>query len=228
FFERLFERIDATPGIEAAGATSWLPMAGMGSATGYSVVGRPAPPAGQEPVTDVRVIANQYFKAMGIPLLKGRLFNERDAADLKGRIIVNEAMARKQWPGEDALGKRVRVMWSNDQDDEIIGVVGDVHETTLDAQPREAIYWPYARSVYSGMAIAVRTAVDPQAAARTIAGLIHAQDPLLAVFDVQTLEDVVSSSVAERRLTMLLLTVFACAALLLAAVGIYGVIAYSV
>jgi putative ABC transport system permease protein len=228
FFERLFARIDATPGVVAAGATSFLPIAGLGAATGFSVVGRPLPPRGQEPVTDVRVVTNNYFKAMGIPLLKGRLFDEHDPSDARGRVIVNETMARRHWPGEDPIGKKIRVNWSDDQDDEIIGVVGDVHQTSLDTEPRETNYWPYARSVYTGMTLAVRTSGDPAPVVKAIVGLVHEQDPLLAVASIRTLDEVVSRSVAERRVTMLLLTVFAGAALLLAAVGIYGVIAYTV
>ena len=228
FFKRLFARIDALPGVEASGATSFLPLVGLGSATGFEIVGKPAPPRGNEPVCDVRVITNNYLKAMGIPLLRGRLFNEDDPADSKNRVVINETMARKYWPGEDAIGRRVKISWSDSREDEIIGIVGDTKHASLSAEARATNYWPYPRSVYGTMTLAIRTAGDAKGIVNAVTAIIHEQDPQLAVADVRTMEDVVSLSVAQQRLTMLLLTIFAGAALLLAGVGIYGVIAYSV
>ena len=228
FFQRLFNRIDALPGIEAAGAASFLPIAGLGAATSYDVIGQPKQPAGQDHVADVRVVTNQYFKAMGIPLLKGRLFNEQDKADSTGRIIINETMARRHWPGEDPIGKRVSVSWNDEREDEIIGVVGDIRTQALEVQPRAMTYWPYPRFAYPGMAIAIRTTVDAQSIAKTVVALVHEQDPSLAVSNIKTMEAVVSDSVAQRRLTMQIIAILALAALVLAAVGIYGVIAYAV
>ena len=228
FFQTAFDRIDVLPGVQAAGAVSFLPITGLGSATGYEVVGQPIPPVGQGPVTDVRVIVNDYFKAMGIPLLRGRLFNEQDAADNTNRVIVNEAMVRRHWPNQDPIGKKVKISWDDDREDEIVGVVGDVRHQGLEAAPRPTIYWPLGRYAYGSMTFAIRTATDPASIVNEVGRIIRDQDPNLAVADVQTLDEVVEKSVAQRRLTMLLLTIFACAALVLAAVGIYGVIAYSV
>ena len=228
FFQTVFDRIDTLPGVQAAGAVSFLPMVGLGAATSYEVVGQPVAPAGQEPVADVRVVANDYFKAMGIPLVRGRLFNEQDAADTKNRVIVNETMARRHWPNEDPIGKNVKISWNDTREDEIVGVVGDVRHQGLEAAPRSMTYWPHGRFAYGSMTFAVRAATDPAAVVNGIGRIIREQDANLAVADVQTLDEVVDKSVAQRRLTMLLLTVFACAALVLAAVGIYGVIAYSV
>jgi putative ABC transport system permease protein len=228
FFQTAFDRIDALPGVQAAGAVSFLPITGLGSATGYQVVGQPIPPAGQGPVCDVRVIVNDYFKAMGIPLLRGRLFNEQDAADNTNRVIVNEAMVRRHWPNEDPIGKKVKISWNDDREDEIVGVVGDVRHQGLETSPRSTIYWPHGRFAYGSMTFAIRTATDPASIVNEVGRIVRNQDPNLAVADVQTLDQVLEKSVAQRRLTMLLLTIFACAALVLAAVGIYGVIAYSV
>jgi putative ABC transport system permease protein len=228
FFSRFFQDVDALPGVQASGAVSFLPMTGLGSATSMEIVGQPKPPAGQEPVTDVRVMSHDYLKAMGIPLLKGRLFNEADAADAKDRIVISDTMARRHWPNEDPIGKRVRINW-DDREDEIIGVVGDIKHYGLDSTSvRAMIYWPYPRNPYGTMTIAIRTAGDARQIVNPVTTLVRRLDPNLAVAGVKTMEEVVSSSVAERRLTMLLLTIFAGAALLLAAVGIYGVIAYSV
>ena len=227
FFDRLLDRIKVLPGVEAAGATSSIPLVGLGAATGYAVVGEPEPPAGQEPVTDVRVIKQDYFKAMGIPLLRGRLFNREDLkpADV---VIINEAMARRHWPNEDPVGKRVKINWDSDREDEVIGVVGDVRHQGLETQPRSMIYWPYLRVAYGGMTLTIRTAGDPSPIVSSVGQIVRELDSNLAVADVQTLDEVIAQSVAQRRLTMLLLSIFAGAALLLAAVGIYGVIAYSV
>ena len=227
FFDRFFQQVDALPGVQASGAISFLPLTGLGAATSMQIVGQPVPPQGQEPVTDVRVITHGYLKTMGVPLLKGRLFNEHDASDARGRVVINETMALKHWPGEDPIGKRVRIAWDS-LEDEVIGVVGDVRHAGLDGEIRPMTYWPYARNPYGTMTVTVRTAGDPNRIVTSIAGLVRQLDPELALANVKTMDEVVSDSVAQRRLTMLLLTIFAGAALLLAAVGIYGVIAYSV
>jgi putative ABC transport system permease protein len=229
FFDRFFTNVDGIPGVESAGAISFLPLDGLGSATRYEVVGAPKPPRGEEPVTNVRVITHQYLRAMAIPLLRGRLFNETDPADATGKIVISESMARAHWPNEDAIGKRVVISWGDPAvEDEVIGVVGNVRYEGLDTTPRPAIYWPFARNPYGGMTVAVRTAMDPDPVIRAVVEHIRRQDPLLAVGEIRTMETVVSESVAQRRMTMLLLGIFAGAALLVAAVGIYGVIAYSV
>ena len=191
------------------------------------IVGQPVPPQGQEPVTDVRVITHGYLKTMGVPLLKGRLFNEQDASDAKGRVVINETMALKHWPGEDPIGKRVRIAWDS-LEDEVIGVVGDVRHAGLDGEIRPMTYWPYARNPYGTMTVTVRTAADPNRSRHINRQPRPPARPRIGLANVKTMDEVVSDSVAQRRLTMLLLTIFAGAALLLAAVGIYGVIAYSV
>jgi predicted permease len=227
FLARFFQQVDALPGVDASGAISFLPLTGLGAATSMEIVGKPIPPKGQEPVADVRVITHDYLKTMGIPLLKGRLLNDQDPADGKGRVVINETMALRHWPGEDPIGKRVRITW-DDQEDEVIGVVGDVRHSGLDVETRAMTYWPYVRNPYQTMTVTVRTVGNASRIVSSIVGLVRALDPELVVANVKTMDEVVSNSVGERRLTMLLLTIFAGAALLLAAIGIYGVIAYGV
>jgi putative ABC transport system permease protein len=228
FLDRFFAEVGRLPGVQSAGAISFLPMTGLGAATSMTIVGQPPPPAGQEPVTDVRVISHDYLEAMGVPLLKGRLFNEQDPSDARGRVVISETMARRHWPGEDPIGKRVRIAWDS-HEDEIIGVVGDVKHYGLDSPSVRAMtYWPYARNPYGAMTVTIRTASDPRQIVNAVAAAVRRLDPDLALAAVQTMDEVVSNSMAERRLTMLLLAVFAGAALVLAALGIYGVVAYSV
>ena len=228
FFRRLLDRASVLPGVEAAGAVSYLPLAGLGAATRYEVVGEPPSPKGEEPVCDVRVATNGYFRALGIPLVTGRWFNEGDPNEAKNRVIINEAMARRHWPGEDPIGKRIKVSWNDIREDEIIGVVGDVRHAGLETAPRAMNYWPYARFPTNTMTLTVRAVGDPTSIVSSLVSIVREQDPLLAVADIRTMEQVISDSLAERRLTMLMLTIFASAALVLAAVGIYGVIAYTV
>jgi putative ABC transport system permease protein len=227
FFQDLLQRITALPGVASTGAVSFLPLTGLGAATRFDVVGSPAP-LGQEPVTDVRVITGEYFKSLGIPLVRGRMFDEAAPADLQNKVIVNEALARTHWPNEDPIGKRIKVSWSDNREDEIIGVVGNVRLTELMEQPRPAIYWPYARNAYGAMTLTVRGHGDSGSLVTSIRTILRERDPNLALADVRTMDDVVARSVAQQRITMIMLAVFAGAALLLAAVGIYGVIAYSV
>jgi putative ABC transport system permease protein len=197
FFNRLFQNIDAIPGVQAAGAVSFLPLTGLGSATSYEVVGIPRPLRGQEPVADVRVITHQYLQAMGIPLLRGRLFKEQDSADAANRVIINQTMAERHWPNEDPIGKRVRISWSDNREDEIIGVVGDVRHAGLGTEPRAMTYWPYPRNPYGAMHIAVRARGDSRTIAGAVVGLVRQQDPDLAVADVRTMQG--SSATRWRR-----------------------------
>jgi putative ABC transport system permease protein len=228
FFERLLERVQQVPGVQSAGAISSLPLVGLGSATSYEIVGEPAPPRGQEPVADVRVITKDYFKAMGIPLVRGRLFDERQPSEAVNKVIVNEALARRHWPNDDPIGRRIKISWNEDVEDEIVGVVGDVVHAGLDAQVRSMTYWPLARNGDGSMTLTLRTAGEPASVVSAVRGLLREQDADLALADIRTMDEVVSQSVAQRRLMMVMLAIFAGAALLLAAVGIYGVIAYSV
>jgi putative ABC transport system permease protein len=143
-------------------------------------------------------------------------------------VIINQALANKHFPGEDPIGKSIIVGWNDPGPDEIVGIVGDVRQQDLETEARATIYWPPGRFTYPFAAVAVRTAGDPRAVVPAAIAALHDLDPNVAAADVKTMEEVIDASVAQRRLTMLLLAMFAGLALVLAAVGIYGVIGYSV
>ena len=228
FFDRLFERLDALPGVQAAGGVSFLPLNGLGAATSFSIEGREKPRAGEEPVSEVKVVTHNFFKAMGIPLLRGRLFDGRDTAPNTRRIVVSESLVKKNFGDVDPIGQRIVLGWNNEGPDEIIGVVGDVRSTSLETEPRGASYLPPARFAYPFMSVAVRTAGDGMGVVPSLINAVHELDPDVPIADVRPMTEVIAVSTAQRRLTMTMLMIFAAVALVLASVGIYGVISYSV
>ena len=225
FFKRAEERLAALPGVKSVGAISYLPLTGLASSTSFNLATKPLPPS-ESPGTEVRPITPGYFTAMGIPLLKGRAFDERDGATSRV-LIINETLARKFFPGQDPIGQQLIVSWEPQVADEIIGIVGDIKETALEQEPNPAVYWPYPREPYPFMNFVIRAAIDPATLSAAAAREIHALDPDQPVADVRTLDQVVAKSIARPRFNALLLAIFAGVALVLASVGIYGVMNYS-
>jgi putative ABC transport system permease protein len=228
FFDDLVKRVEAMPGVRAAGGVSFLPLAGPAAATGFEIEGREKSPLGAGPVCEVRVATGRYFTAMGIPHIAGRLFDERDSREKTRTVIINQTMAKQYWPNEDPIGKRISVYWNDPGLDEIVGVVGDIRHATLETASRPMIYYPPGRFSYPWMALVLRAAGDPAALGPALVKEVHAMDPSLPVANLQPMDAVVSRSVAERRMVMAILAGFAIVAALLAAIGIYGVMAYSV
>jgi predicted permease len=229
FYRRAAERISTLPGVRSVSAVSALPFADLGSATSFTVEGRPAPAAGDKLSTDVRVADENYFRTMNIPVVAGRTFNEQEAVEDRKTVVVNEAMVRKYFPGEDPIGKRIVVNMSDHPGPtEIIGVVGDARYDKLEGELRPMIYWTPPQLTYPSMSFVVRTAADPATLSSAAVREIQAVDKEQPVSDVRTMESWLDESTARARFGTLLLGAFACAALVLAAVGIYGVISYSV
>ncbi|MFL5578191.1 MAG: ABC transporter permease [Gemmatimonadaceae bacterium] len=229
FFQQLLERVAAEPGVRAAGAINWLPLSGLRSATDYTIAGRPAPRRGEEPGADVRAVDPAYFRAMGIPLLRGTTFNGHELPDARTKtVVISESLARAQFPGQDPLGQRILMEWGDTLTGEIVGVVGDVRHIGLDSIAPPTIYWALPQFPSPFMTLVVRTAGDPMRSAGAVRRAVWSLDPDLPVADVKPMESYLGDSVARRRFTATLLATFAALALSLAAVGLYGVVSYSV
>jgi putative ABC transport system permease protein len=229
FFRDALARIRQIPGVQSASAVSFLPFTGPGAATGFSVAGQPWPLPGQWPVVDVRVCEPDYFQAMGIPLIKGRTFTEREEIEKRHVVVINETLAREMFPGEDPIGRGLIIeMMNNPPPSEIIGVVGDVKHKGYDGAVRAMSYWPPAELPYSGMTLVARTGGNPLDYVAAVRREVQALDQDQPIASVYTMEQLMSESVARARFITMLLTIFAGVALVLATVGMYGVMTYSV
>lgn len=229
-FEAISDKVGALPGVEAVSVASGDPFDG-GWGGRFGIEGRPPFEQGKEPEPTFRLISPGYLKTTGVPLKRGRDLAASDRLGAPGVVLVNEAFARKYFPGEDPLGRRVlRRWWSEDMPQawEIVGVVGDVKTASLEGEPDDAIYFPSAQLTFTGMTLVLRTSRDAQGLAPEIRGAVRAVDGDLAVSRVRSLDDIVSESVGSRRFNALLLALFAGLALLLAGSGLYGVLSYAV
>jgi putative ABC transport system permease protein len=230
FFTETVSRIRALPGVQSAAAVSFLPLAGPGIGTSFYRADRPQPAAGEAPTTEVRPVTPEFFRTMRVPMLSGRDFSDSDTADSPLVAIVGEALARQQLSGEHPIGKRLHVNIGTvaGMNVEIVGVVGNVKMTSLDTEARPAVFLPHTQLSIGLMTYVVRTDIMPMSLVNSVAASVHALDPELPLADVRTLDDVVDATLARPRTVSVLLTTFALMALILAGVGVYGVMAYSV
>ncbi|HMG76375.1 MAG TPA: ABC transporter permease [Pyrinomonadaceae bacterium] len=230
FFTQALERMRTLPGVEAAGAINYTPFLGLGSRTSFEVPGRPQSPADQGGnTTDVCVTDQNFFNALQIPLRRGRFFSEQEVREQRHVVIINEALAKKYFPNEDALGKSIIIaMRPPEVPTEIIGIVRDAKHSQLDQDSEPMSYWPIAELPYTSMTFVLRTRGDTASVANAARTAIQTLDPQQPVADVHTLESLIGSSIARQRFNTLLLAIFAIIALLLSVAGIYGVVSYSV
>ena len=227
FYMDTLHRIGELPGVRSAAAVSALPMypVGIDFALPFTIEGKPAPTNGQEPRADIRMATPDYFETMKMPLIRGRFIDDRDRAGLPGAMVINETMARRYFTGEDPIGRVVRNPHGKA---EVVGIVGDVKHYGLDSAPRAELFMPAWQQPLNGMALVVRTASDPKPFVDSVRRAIRMVDAEEPIFDASAMVDVVARSVFLPRISMLLLIAFAGCALLLAVVGIYGVVSYSV
>ncbi len=233
FYSQVLERAASVPGVIALGATAGLPLSGSDTTDNFTIEGRPPIAKEAEPLTEYWVVTPHYFQSMAIPLLAGRDFSVTDTKQSPNVVVINEEFRRRHFGSENPLGHRLRLQGMERDPLLIVGVVGDVRNIGLDEQPRAAAYVPFwqdplSKSFARSLTLVARTKSDPVAVAGSLRALLTSMDKSLPVYGVKPMTDYLHDSLARRRFNLILLTVFSGVALVLAAVGIYGVISYGV
>lgn len=228
FYDRVLSQLRETPGVEAAGAAGALPLSGASNTSNFLLVGRPTPPNGQDPSSRWERVTTDYFRTLSIPLKAGRDFDARDNADAPRVIVVNESWAKTFFPGEsDVTGRLVR-LGGGETVSTIVGIVGDVRHDGLDEPAKPTIFLPFAQHADGGMTLVVKSSNEPAVVTAAVRDAVKAADPTIPVYDISTMHEQVSKSILAQRLSGGMIGIFAVMALVLATVGVYGLIAYSV
>ena len=232
FLQQLERNLSGAPEVASVGFVTRLPlMSALNNVTTFLTIEGKEVPAGQRPEIDFRRASTGYFQTMGIPLLEGRLVTEQDITSNTGAVVINEAMAKRFWPGEDPVGKRISTATNSGQQTQwqtIVGVVGSVRHLGLDVEPRPELYYHTNSNPPFGPVVVIRTTGDPQRVISLARAKVRELDRDVPISNISTMEQLVAQSVAQRRFGMFLVGIFAVLALVLAVVGIYGVVSYSV
>jgi len=227
FYRQLYERVKTIPGVDSAGFTSYLPLAGAIRFVYFCPEGTVCQGVGKDPLTAMRQVTSGYFDTMRTPLLRGRAFTDRDLESSPPVAIVNQTIAERYWPGQDPLGKHI----ANSRDmiqREVVGVVADVKFSALDATNTEEMYLPLEQVPAAFATLIIRSQSNPESLVSAVRAKLAEQDSTLPIANVASMDSIVAQSVAQPRALSKFVAVFAAFALLLAAIGIYGVMAYSV
>ncbi len=234
--DQLLPRLSGLPGVKSVGVVSQLPLGGGFASIPFTVVGRPLEKEGAKPSADFRIVTPNYFRTMGMPLLAGRDFSEKDRGETQLVAVVNNALARRFWPNETPVGAHITID-DNDtgpREAEVVGVVGDVKHVSLESPPTDEIYLPFHQLHQDSVALVrnnqfwvIRTEGDPLLPANSVRSEIQATDREIPASNLKSMEQYLATSIAPRRFNLLLLSVFAAAALLLAVSGLYGIMAYT-
>jgi putative ABC transport system permease protein len=231
FWNETLRRVQQLPGVEAAALTVVLPLSGSNTDSSFAIEGRPVGQKEPAPDEELRIVSPDYFKVLKTPLLRGRFFTDSDNLDAPGVVIINDALAKKYWPNEDALGKRITFNDPRKPNPKwltVVGIVRSIRHRGLDVDPAPEYYVSSNQRAENSFILAVRSTQDPRSLTSAVRREIQSIDPDQPIANVRTLENVTADSVAPRRMSMVLLGAFAGIALLLASVGIYGVISYLV
>jgi len=228
FYAEVARRLSTTPGIRAVGFTNIAPFSGGSTAIQFTVAGRQAARADEYLSAHWRLVTPGYFPAIGVALKKGRLIAESDGAEAPRVVVITETMARQIWPGMDPVGQQIRLGGNDGPTWTVVGIVGDIRDQLLQQEPQPMMYLSFQQLAWQTMWLIVRGTGDPLALAPVVRREIHAIDPLMPVANEQPLERFVSAIAAQPRFTTLIFALFASAALVLAVVGVYGIVAYGV
>jgi predicted permease len=230
FFKTTLDRVRALPGVDAAGAVSAMPLmfANIDIRTSLEIVGREARPEHERRGAYITVATPGYFEAMGIPLREGRFLEARDSQQAPAVAVITDSLRRREWPNESPIGRRLRVMWHGKPlEAEVVGVVSQVRHDGLDGAPRPEIFVPLDQAPFASMTYAIRGSGDPAALIAAAKREVWAVDPLQTFYDVATVDGLVKASVVHQRFSVTLMSAFAFLALVLCAIGVYGLISFT-